>query len=165
MPEARGHSRRPKRSSRPSGRACEAGTGRIELVGEAASRLVWRDIRDCAPFADGGERPVWRISMAPFEAHRMVLALRMEAGADAFYDWQGGLIWLRMEAGPEAGLVRRLVRAHGGDIRLVRSTGEGTVFELELPEVGSQKTEVRTNSPALEVQSEPSQSRPIRRAG
>jgi signal transduction histidine kinase len=35
------------------------------------------------------------------------------------------------------------MRAHGGDIRLVRSTGEGSTFELELPEVGSQKTEVR----------------------
>lgn len=28
---------------------------------------------------------------------------------------------------------RELMRAHGGDIRLVRSTGEGTEFELDLP--------------------------------
>jgi signal transduction histidine kinase len=41
-------------------------------------------------------------------------------------------------------IARELMRAHGGDIRLVRSTGEGSTFELELPEVGSQKTEVRT---------------------
>ena len=40
-------------------------------------------------------------------------------------------------------IARELMRAHGGDIRLVRSTGEGSTFELELPEVGSQKTEVR----------------------
>ena len=44
----------------------------------------------------------------------MVLALRMEAGAEAFYDWQGGLVWLRMEAEPEAEAVRRLVRQFGG---------------------------------------------------
>ncbi len=91
-----------------------AEVGRIERFAEPLSRLLWADIRDCVPFADGSERPVWRVSMPPFEAHRMVMALRMEAGADAFYDWQGGLVWLRMEADPEAELVRRLVRAHGG---------------------------------------------------
>ena len=86
----------------------------LEEIGADASRSLWREIRDCAPFADGGERPVWRVSMAPSDGHRMVAALRMEAGADAFYDWQGGLIWLRMESDPEADTVRRLVRAHGG---------------------------------------------------
>jgi glycolate oxidase FAD binding subunit len=88
--------------------------GPAETIEEPASRSIWRGIRDCMPFADGSQRPVWRVSMAPYQAHRMVLALRMEAGADAFYDWQGGLVWLRMEAEPEADLVRRLVRAHGG---------------------------------------------------
>ena len=41
---------------------------------------------------------------------RMVYALRMEAAAEAFYDWQGGLIWLRIDGEPEAEAVRRLVR-------------------------------------------------------
>jgi signal transduction histidine kinase len=31
-------------------------------------------------------------------------------------------------------IVRELVRAHGGNIRLIRSTGEGTVFAIELPQ-------------------------------
>ena len=39
----------------------------------------------------------------------MVYALRMEAAVEAFYDWQGGLIWLRMDGEPEAEAVRRLV--------------------------------------------------------
>ncbi len=88
--------------------------GRIDEIAGAASGAIWRGIRDCEPFADGTERPVWRISMAPSEAHRMVLGLRMEAAADAFYDWQGGLVWLRLEADPEAALVRHLVRKYGG---------------------------------------------------
>lgn len=78
------------------------------------SRLLWREIRDCAPFADGSERPVWRVSMAPAQGHRMVMALRMEAAVDAFYDWQGGLIWLRMEGEAEATALRRQIAAHGG---------------------------------------------------
>ena len=43
-----------------------------------------------------------------------MLALRMEAGAEAFYDWQGGLVWLRMEAEPEAETLRALIRQFGG---------------------------------------------------
>ena len=31
-------------------------------------------------------------------------------------------------------IVRELVRAHGGNIRLLRSTAEGTVFAVELPQ-------------------------------
>lgn len=95
-------------------KALLANAGPIEAMTNRGSKELWRDIRDCAPFADGTARPVWRVSMTPSEAHRMVLALRMEAGADAYYDWQGGLVWLRMEGEPEADLLRRLVRQSGG---------------------------------------------------
>ncbi len=87
---------------------------RFDEVSTGRSATLWREIRDCIPFADGTERPVWRVSMAPSEGYKMVAALRMEAGADAFYDWQGGLIWLRMESDPEAETVRRLVKKMGG---------------------------------------------------
>jgi glycolate oxidase FAD binding subunit len=52
--------------------------------------------------------------MAPSQAHKMTLALRMQTPAEAFYDWQGGLVWLRMEADPEAETLRRLVKKFGG---------------------------------------------------
>jgi glycolate oxidase FAD binding subunit len=88
--------------------------GPIEQMTGPNSKALWRDIRDCAPFADGTQRPVWRVSMAPSEAHKMVMALRIEAGVEAFYDWQGGLVWLRMEAEPEADTLRRSIRQFGG---------------------------------------------------
>ncbi|MFT4184568.1 MAG: 2-hydroxy-acid oxidase, partial [Rhizobium sp.] len=59
-------------------------------------------------------RPVWRVSVAPSIGHQLVAALRLEAGVDAYYDWQGGLVWMRMEAEPEGDLVRRYVHALGG---------------------------------------------------
>src|SRR5690606_15009689 len=58
-----------------------------ELSGDA-SRKVWGDIRDCTPFADGGQKPVWRVSMAPADGHAMMMALRMQTAVSAFYDWQ-----------------------------------------------------------------------------
>ncbi len=85
-----------------------------EIEGEA-SKALWRDIRDCIPFADGSDKPVWRVSMPPADAHHMTLALRRDIPASAFYDWQGGLIWLRMEHGEaEAERLRSLVKRHGG---------------------------------------------------
>jgi glycolate oxidase FAD binding subunit len=88
--------------------------GPIDEITGDASKALWREIRDCTPFTDGTERPVWRVSMAPSEAHKMTLALRMQTPAEAFYDWQGGLVWLRMQADPEAELLRALVKKFGG---------------------------------------------------
>ncbi|WP_378944098.1 glycolate oxidase subunit GlcE [Mesorhizobium sp. ANAO-SY3R2] len=88
--------------------------GPIEEIAGEASKALWRDVRDCRPFADGSDKPVWRVSMPPANAHHMVLALRMQAAADAFYDWQGGLVWLRMEGEPEAELLRALIKKFGG---------------------------------------------------
>src|SRR5690606_14393287 len=93
--------------------------GPLEEIAGEPSKALWREIRDCAPFAGAGagndERPVWRVSMAPSDGHAMVMALRRQTAVDAFYDWQGGLAWLGMESGePEADLVRALLRKHGG---------------------------------------------------
>lgn len=95
----------------------------IEEIGAAQSRELWREIRDCTPFADGTDKPVWRVSVAPSRGHRLALALRTEAAATVFYDWQGGLVWIRMEGpDPEAGLLRALVdRLGGGHATLVRA--------------------------------------------
>lgn len=92
-----------------------ARVGPVERLEDEASVALWRDVRDVRPFADGTERPVWRVSMTPSRAPDFVLALRMGAAADAFYDWQGGLVWLRMDAGTsEAAAVRALLARHGG---------------------------------------------------
>ncbi|MFB9984100.1 FAD-binding protein [Mesorhizobium kowhaii] len=113
--------------------------GPLEEISGEASRVIWRDVRDCRPFADGSEKPVWRVSMTPGEGHQMVLTLRMQAAVSAFYDWQGGLVWLRMEEGdPEAALLRGLLRKHGGGhATLVRAAPSHRaalpVFEPQAP--------------------------------
>ncbi|MER8464037.1 glycolate oxidase subunit GlcE [Mesorhizobium sp. M1396] len=113
--------------------------GPLEEISGEISRLIWRDVRDCRPFVDSSEKPVWRVSMTPGAGHRMVLALRMQAAVSAFYDWQGGLLWLRMEEGdPEAALLRGLLRKHGGGhATLVRAAPSHRaalpVFEPQAP--------------------------------
>lgn len=96
--------------------------GEAEVLEAENSRTLWREIRDCAPFADGTESPVWRVSVAPGVGHRLVDAFRRAAGANAYYDWQGGLVWMRMEADPEAETLRELIsRFGGGHATLVRA--------------------------------------------
>lgn len=89
----------------------------ITMLAAPDSARLWRELRDVAPFHPTGlrdMRPVWKVSMAPDSAVLMVDALRRSAGLAAFYDWQGGLAWLRMEAGPEAAALRETMRAFGG---------------------------------------------------
>ncbi len=94
--------------------AAMAAFGPVARLGRDDSAILWREIRDVKPYADGGPRPVWRVSVAPSVGHQLVAALRLETGVDAFYDWQGGLVWMRMEADAEAGLLRRFMHILGG---------------------------------------------------
>lgn len=99
--------------------------GPLQEVASEASKIIWRDIRDCVPFA-GSDKPLWRVSMAPADGHAMVMAQRMQSAVEVFYDWQGGLIWLSMEMGePEDQLVRAAVKHFGG--------GHATLVRAALP--------------------------------
>jgi glycolate oxidase FAD binding subunit len=111
-----------------------AAFGTVLRLGSNDSAQLWREIRDVLPYADGTPRPVWRVSVAPSIGHQLVAALRLETGVDAFYDWQGGLVWMRMEADAEADLVRRFIKAlGGGHATLVRAPeamrGETAAFQ------------------------------------
>ncbi len=57
---------------------------------------------------------MWRVSVAPSKGFQLVGSLRMHTGVDAFYDWQGGLVWMRLDGDCEADLVRAAIRQYGG---------------------------------------------------
>jgi len=109
-----------------------SGLGPSIFLPEDHSKTLWREIRDVTPYAANLAKPLWRVSVAPSQGQKLVAALRLEAGIDAFYDWQGGLVWMQMEAQPEAELLRHYVKAvGGGHATLIRSqVREGiTAFE------------------------------------
>ncbi|MCJ8517641.1 glycolate oxidase FAD binding subunit [Pseudorhizobium tarimense] len=88
--------------------------GSVSRLGPDLSRNLWKEIRDVAPYKGFPNKPLWRVSVAPSIGHQLVAALRLEAGVDAFYDWQGGLVWMQMEADPEEQRLRRYIKALGG---------------------------------------------------
>ena len=63
------------------------------------------------------------MSVPPMNGAGVAAKLTNLAGASIFYDWGGGLIWLAMDAEPDAGhqKVRRAVKFSGGHATLVRA--------------------------------------------
>ncbi|MBV2184436.1 MAG: glycolate oxidase subunit GlcE [Rhizobium sp.] len=120
--------------------AAMAAFGPVSRLTPDQTAALWREIRDVAPYCDGTTRPLWRVSVAPSEGWKLVAALRLEAGIDAFYDWQGGLVWMRLEGDPEAELLRRYIKAAGGGhATLVRASdavrAQVPAFEPQSPGV------------------------------
>jgi glycolate oxidase FAD binding subunit len=120
--------------------AAMAAFGPVTRLAPDQTAALWREIRDVAPYCDGTTRPLWRVSVAPSEGWKLVAALRLEAGIDAFYDWQGGLVWMRLEGDPEADLIRRYIKAAGGGhATLVRASdavrAQVPAFEPQSPAV------------------------------
>lgn len=79
----------------------------IEIVADAVSRSIWRDLRDVKHFADSTD-PIWRILIKPSDAPAVIEALR-QLGGEASVDWGGGLVWFSGAASSAA--VRKAVGA------------------------------------------------------
>ncbi len=129
-------------------RAVFAAVAPVVTLEQEATEKLWRDIRDVKPYADGTQKPLWRVSIAPSAGHQLVAALRLEAGVDAFYDWQGGLIWLRMEADAEGDLLRRYIKGlGGGHTTLVRASEAirdmTPAFEPETPAIAALSSRIK----------------------
>lgn len=102
--------------------------GPVDVIMERQSRALWRAIRDALPFAatgDGHDRPLWRVSTEP--AKGFDLSEMISPGAQMFYDWGGGLVWVLMPPADDAGAVelRQAVATLGGHATLVRAPGPG----------------------------------------
>lgn len=111
--------------------------GAVSRLEASDSQQLWREVRDVTPFAEDGRcRPLWRISVAPMAGHQLLAALRLQTGVNAFFDWQGGLLWLQMEADAEAEMIRSFIqRLGGGHATLMRASDA-----------------IRANTPAFEPQ-------------
>ena len=87
----------------------------------AASKAVWKDVRDARPLIAGARDAVWRISVRPSLGPAVLDALR-PAGVSGFLDWGGGLVWL---AGPADAATHAAVedaaRTGGGTWTLMRA--------------------------------------------
>lgn len=99
--------------------------GRTEELHTANSRALWRRIGDVQPFVGDG-RAVWRISLPPGNGPDLARTIGEIPGAEAYFDWGGGLAWAAV---PDTGLasadvIRTTLAAGGGHATLVRASDE-----------------------------------------
>lgn len=102
--------------------------GRVDDLGERASRLFWAALRDVEPLAEQ-PGPIWKVSTAPSQGAAFVAALRSAEVPLArwYYDWAGGLVWLALDdqdVGEDAAAsnIRETLTRHGGHATLVRAS-------------------------------------------
>ena len=89
----------------------------MDELNAQASVALWAGLRDVTMFVDVvGD--VWRVSCKPSEAPQLVNQAAPEAH---FYDWAGGLIWLRMAPGCD---VRSRLGRFDGYATLVRAADD-----------------------------------------
>jgi len=100
--------------------------GGDEVLDDAASRALWRDVSECGFFAAPDPRVIWRVSTAPSRAPDLVRSVQRAGAVAHFYDWGGGLIWLAVDAADDARAndVHAAVAACGGHATLVRAPDE-----------------------------------------
>ena len=109
--------------------------------------VVWREIRDAVPLIPAGPI-VWRLSLVATDSAAVVAALARQAGAEAFYDWGGGLVWLTLPEGAadgHAALIRGLLPAgHATLMRAPADVRAGTsIFQPQEPALAALQKRVK----------------------
>jgi glycolate oxidase FAD binding subunit len=97
--------------------------GASEELHSANSIVLWREIRDLAPFFDI-DTILWRISVPPAHGAGVAASCAIDIpGSNFLLDWGGGLIWLSIPAngGAQADKVRRAFARCGGHATLMRA--------------------------------------------
>lgn len=99
--------------------------GRSEELHTANSRAFWKRIGDVQPFVGDG-RAVWRISIPPSRGPEVAAVIDDIAGADAYFDWGGGLAWVAVSGVGLAcaDILRAAIAPGGGHATLVRASNE-----------------------------------------
>ena len=116
--------------------------GAGEIVQEAESMALWRQIGSVQALLQKPDSLLWKLNPTPSAAPALLAALTARLPVmNAFLDWGGGLIWLELDAAtPDAGAVplRAIMAASGGHAMLVRApeTLRAEVAVFEPPERG-----------------------------
>jgi glycolate oxidase FAD binding subunit len=115
---------------------------------EIDGRGLWEKVRDGGGLGDGA---LWRVSVKPTEAARVVASLA-EVEHEATFDWGGGLIWIAVRglADGGAGLIRAAVSGVG-HATLVRGPEGVPVFQPEAAGVAALSRALRAKFDPREI--------------
>jgi glycolate oxidase FAD binding subunit len=108
--------------------------GDVAMLDAAATRALWREIRDAVPLAAQVDEAIWRVSVRP-SAGPAMLAAAAALGGRGFLDWGGGLAWLAGPASEAAhAAIAAAASASGGTCTLFRAPEALRLSVAVLPE-------------------------------
>ncbi len=90
--------------------------GAVRRVEGAESAALWRDIAQVKPLTKAHGPAIWKLSLPAHKAAACMKTISENLGARYFYDWCGGLVWLAVMPGDDAGALRiraAVAEAHG----------------------------------------------------
>jgi glycolate oxidase FAD binding subunit len=122
--------------------------GPVEELHSMNTGQLWREIRDVASLLPDREKALWRISVPPTTGPHIAAQLRDQPGVECLFDWCGGLLWLTIDVGEDAGFssVNAAV-ADNGHATLVRAPDEVRarvpVFQPQAPALAALSARVK----------------------
>jgi glycolate oxidase FAD binding subunit len=100
------------------------GYGTISQLHGTDSEAIWRIIRDVDALEAMPDAVIWRLSLKPGDAPKVVAAFQAQRSAQCLYDWGGGLVWLATSPEGDGGLaqLRQSLAGVSGHARLERGS-------------------------------------------
>jgi glycolate oxidase FAD binding subunit len=97
--------------------------GAVAVLGDEASRALWRELRDVALLEVRPDRVLWRLSVPPASGAGVHAHISERRDARALFDWSGGLVWIDTGADGDGGaaLMRAAIAPCGGHATLIRA--------------------------------------------
>lgn len=120
----------------------------LTAIGTEQSATLWQEIANVKPFCDINSI-IWKVSVAPSQGHNLVEKLAQKTAVEAFYDWQGGLVWLSLKSDHHAADIRQIIKElGGGHATLIRATddmrAQVDVFEPQSLPVAALSARIKT---------------------
>lgn len=89
----------------------------MDIPDEADAERLWDAIKHATPLAHA--HSVWRV-LAPAAQGWQVMDALNPMGAQGFYDWAGGLVWIGLPELADPAMIHQMARSLGGHAMLVR---------------------------------------------
>jgi glycolate oxidase FAD binding subunit len=94
-------------------------------LGAAGSERLWMEIGSVQQFLNKTDTILWRVCTAPSSAPAVLHEIRNGiAGAEGFYDWGGGLVWIEIDPSETVSgehVMRQAIARSGGHATLLRA--------------------------------------------
>lgn len=117
------------------------------------SSALWTEISNVKPLHRKPDASIWRASVAPSDGHKVVAELNNSSDVDAFYDWQGGLVWIAVNSGGNIDAVRQAVKKTGGGYATLLQ--KGAAYDDAVDVFEPQNMAVAALSERIKVQFDP----------